>query len=504
MTDRRARVVGVASLLAVAALPFIGRSVISSDGLEVVGESLGLLVNGAFSFGRIPPASHDAMRTAAASHSMYGLFPSLLPLVVLAPAWPFRVALGARVLDALVALTWWAGTCAAGLGFLALARALSRRVSRLWASAFVAGTFLWAYAADSFVEPYAAAAIAFAAALVLRSPSRPVGAAVLWSLACLLKPLLWMTAPCVFLALALDREHGVSNVARATSVFACALVVQGLVNVFRTGSALEVGYGDVVLRFTSPVAHGLWGLLVAPGRSVFLYAPVCLVSLFAFRRLSVAARVLCFVTPLVQVLVVARWWTWEGGSCWGPRYLLPILPLLAAPVVLAPRGVARAAVAAGVAVNLAGVVIAAGSWIAYVEALKPPAGASWPAAGPLRVAEIPALSPVRGHWTLLLRNVAGRDIEPSLPPGASEGMPLPKGADCVSPWLLRRALGLPPIRPMIPRILVRSGAGFLAQGQAEKALALARSASALDPRDPDARRVAADAESRLRDAPAAP
>ena len=307
MSPGRARLAAAALLVAVTAAPFIGRAVISSDGLEVVGETLGLLVNGEFSFGRIPPSADDAMRTAAGAHSMYGLFPSLLPLAVLAPAWPFRLALGARALDAIVALTWWAGACAAGLAFLALARALSPQVSRLWAAAFVAGTFLWAYAADSFFEPYAAAALALAAALVLRSPARPAVAAALWASACLLKPLLWVTAPAVVLALALDRNRGVRNVVRAAAVFAGALALQGLVNVSRTGSFLEVGYGDVVLRFTSPIFHGLWGLLLSPGRSLFLYAPLCLAALFAVRRLPAPAVVLCLVAPLIQVLVVARW-----------------------------------------------------------------------------------------------------------------------------------------------------------------------------------------------------
>ena len=498
MTIPRASLFAVAALVVVTAVPFIGRAVISSDGAEVVGEALGVVVNGDFSFGRTPLPPGDAMVTGAPFHSMYGLFPSLLPLTFLAPAWPFRLALGAPLLDAVVSLTWWLGTFLAALAFLALARTLSPGASPFWAPAFVAGTFLWPYAADSYSEPYAAAAIAFAAALILRSPARPASAAALWGLACLLKPLLWVTVPVAILALTLGRRDVIRNFARATAVFASALAVQGVVNFFRTGSFLEVGYGDVVLRFTTPLAHGLWGLLASPGRSLFLYAPLCLVGLVAVRRLSAPALALCVLTPVVHLLVVARWWTWEGGSAWGPRYLLPILPLLAAPALLAPRWMGRAAVAIGVAVNLSGVVIAAGSWIGYAEALRPSAGSSWSPMGPVRVSEIPALSPVKGHWILLLRNVAGRDVRVSLPSGVSEGMPLPDAPESVSPWILRRALGLPPLRPMIPRILVRSGAGFLARGEPLRALALARAAEQLAPEDPDSRRIAAAAKELIR------
>ena len=175
MTIPRARLFAVAALVVVTAVPFIGRAVISSDGAEVVGEALGVVVNGDFSFGRTPLPPGDAMVTGAPFHSMYGLFPSLLPLTFLAPSWPFRLALGAPLLDAVVSLTWWLGTFAAGLAFLALARTFSPGAS--------------------------------------------------------------------------------------------------------------------------------------PGRSLFIYAPLCLVGLVAARRLSAPALALCVLTPAVHLLVVARWWT---------------------------------------------------------------------------------------------------------------------------------------------------------------------------------------------------
>lgn len=36
---------------------------------------------------------------------------------------------------------------------------------------------------------------------------------------------------------------------------------------------------------------------------------------------------------VVQALAFAGWWSWDGGVAWGPRFLLPILPLMTVAIV---------------------------------------------------------------------------------------------------------------------------------------------------------------------------
>ncbi|MGA7992597.1 MAG: hypothetical protein WCC53_14255, partial [Thermoanaerobaculia bacterium] len=156
----RPRGAALALLALVCASAFIGRSVNTSDGAEVVSESLGLLVQGHFGFGRAPAAGSSIPEPASHTHSKYGLFPSLLTLPTLGPPWPARRLIGAAGLDALSALTWLAGTLLAALAFGSLVRALRPDAAGPWEAAFVVGTFLWPYAADSFVEPFAAAGLA--------------------------------------------------------------------------------------------------------------------------------------------------------------------------------------------------------------------------------------------------------------------------------------------------------------------------------------------------------
>jgi hypothetical protein len=497
----RSRGAALALLTLVCASAFIGRSVNTSDGAEVVSESLGFFVQGHPGYGRIPEAGPPTPESVQPAHSKYGLYASLLPLPALAPAWLLRRLIGASGVDALTALTWTFGTALAALAFGSLVRALRPGSTGPWEGAFVAGTFLWPYAADSFVEPFAAAGLAAGAALALSG--RAGAAAAPWAAACLLKPILWVTVPLFFLATALEarRARSVSGTLPALGVFAAALCLHGLGNLALYGSLLETGYGSEILRFTTPLGDGLFGLLLAPGRSVFLYAPVAAVGLLGLSRAPRPARILCAGTPLLLLFVVARWWSWEGGASWGPRHLLPALPLLVAPAALVSRGIVRAAFIAGAFVNMLGVLVAPGSWDGYAERLRPPAGASWPAAGPVRVATIPALSPISGHAWLAARNLAGIELPKAwLGAGTAEGDPPPTAAESVSPWLLRRAMGLPPLSPLIPRLLVRSAAGYLARGEAARAVPWAREAMSLSPADPDASRLLAYAEAEIRSA----
>jgi hypothetical protein len=480
------------ALVLAAGFPYIGRSVTTADGAEVVSESLGLFVQGSFGLGRIPPADSSTPEMGPAGHSKYGLFPSLLPVPALAAVWPVRRLVGGAGVDAAIAATWTLGVVLAGLAFGRLVRTLRPDAAGPWEAAFVAGTFLWPYAADSFVEPFAAAGLAWGAALLLGG--RPRAGAAAWGAAFLLKPVLWITAPAFLLALLLDedRPRVAGNAARSLAVFALFLGLQGAANLAQGGTLLETGYGSEVLRFTTPLPEGLYGLLLSPGRSVFLYAPVALVGLVSLVRAPRRVAAICAGAPLVLLLVMARWWSWEGGASWGPRLLLPVLPLLAAPAAFAGRAVARAAFVAGALLNLAGVLVSPGSWDGYVDRLRPPDGVRWPAMGLVRVVQVPVLSPILGHAWLAARNVAGLDLRgPWLAAGASEAAPPPDAGASVSPWIVRRTLGLPAIPPMAPRLLVFSASGDAARGRFPRARKWLAEALLFTPGDPDARRLAA-------------
>ncbi len=261
-----------APLLALAALlsaAYIGRAVISSDGAEVLSETLGFLVQGRFEAATLPPQeTTDAGERAPWTepfHSRYGLFPGLLPLPFAAAAWPLRDLIGARGLDASIALTWATGVALCALGFVRLARAFRPEASGWWGPALVAGTFLWPYAADSFVEPFAAACIAFGAARLLpRETPHPLRAGALaggiLSLAFLLKPILWIMTPAFLLVALLPVLAGKATRRFAAGFVAAqagALAIQAVTNGLRYGSIWDFGYGGYDLRLSFAFSRGV-------------------------------------------------------------------------------------------------------------------------------------------------------------------------------------------------------------------------------------------------------
>lgn len=108
-----------------------------------------------------------------------------------------------------------------------------------------------------------------------------------------------------------------------------------LFNYIRFGSPVTFGYGGEA--FSSSLLGGLYGLLLSPGRSIFVYSPIFLLSIPGIvwwwqkeRRVTAV----CLLTIFNYIIVIALWHRWDGGWTWGSRLLTPIVPLLG--VFLAP------------------------------------------------------------------------------------------------------------------------------------------------------------------------
>jgi hypothetical protein len=112
------------------------------------------------------------------------------------------------------------------------------------------------------------------------------------------------------------------------------LALLGVFNALRWGSPFASGY-PAWERFTHPLLAGVWGLLFSSEKGLFVYNPILIVSLLAlplfWRRHRSEALVILAVAAL-HILVYARWHDWRGGVAWGPRFLVPLLPLLILPL----------------------------------------------------------------------------------------------------------------------------------------------------------------------------
>ncbi len=210
--------------------------------------------------------------------------------------------------------------------------------------------------------------------------------------------------------------------------FACA--VPGLAagaaaflwyNHVRFGDWLSQGYGaqrDGDLGFSVPLASGVYGLLFSSGKSVFQYAPVLLVAAWAvpgwFRERRRDLWLIAIPT-LVTLGVIGKWWAWSGDWGWGPRLLLPVVPLACVPIVrylgdAAARG-ARAwigcLVALGLYVQVLGISIDPSQYLHMVRAPNRTALGKHPDAPEVRDQLllshfVPEFNPiVSQHWLLM-------------------------------------------------------------------------------------------------------
>jgi hypothetical protein len=121
-------------------------------------------------------------------------------------------------------------------------------------------------------------------------------------------------------------------------------------NAWRFGNPFDAGYlRDATPQFGSSLAGGLYGLLFSSTASLVAYCPLVMASALAFAAIWRADRrlvVLLGGCVLVLLLFYAQLGNWMGGRSYGPRYLVPALPLMMLPLAFVcpePRSGRRAA-----------------------------------------------------------------------------------------------------------------------------------------------------------------
>ncbi len=235
---------------------------------------------------------------------------------------------------------------AAGVVWLLYAVSLTLGLGRgtSLALAFILGAAspLWHYSKTFFGEPMSALALLLFLYLMLKHRQDASSRSLFWAGVALSAALLIKAANAVFLAAALpfaavlvwtkqDRLRHLATLGLGLiSLFPIILYY----NAYRFGTIFETGYSSKI-DFTHPFLSGVIGLLISPGRGLFLYFPLALLSLVVLIlrwKRDRALSVFLFSMLLIPALFHAKWWSWEGGWCWGPRFFVPVLPLLVLPL----------------------------------------------------------------------------------------------------------------------------------------------------------------------------
>jgi hypothetical protein len=243
----------------------------------------------------------------------------------------------------------------------------------LAAAAFtVFGTLLFPYVATGFSEPSVGLAIALG--LIGVQTNRPVVAGAASGLALLMRvDSAFLVVPVLGVAAWVAGARSWQAAWRFCVALMPAAIVTAGYDTLRFGAPWRTGY--FFATFNHPLVAGLYGLLLSPAAGLFIYVPLlplALVGLFlAMRRLPLLAST-ALVLLALRILVYAGWFGWSAYWAWGPRYLVPAMPVLAVGLIEVCRrwsglhlGV-KAAVAFVLAVS--GLVQVVGAAIGYEHA----------------------------------------------------------------------------------------------------------------------------------------
>jgi hypothetical protein len=104
-------------------------------------------------------------------------------------------------------------------------------------------------------------------------------------------------------------------------------------NWIRFGSPLITSYmaWQPETGFSTPILAGVFGLWLSAGKGLLFYNPIVWLGLIGLIPLwwrDRALTILIGLLLLIPTIFFARYDLWTGGWNWGPRYLLPLVPLL--------------------------------------------------------------------------------------------------------------------------------------------------------------------------------
>ncbi len=117
-----------------------------------------------------------------------------------------------------------------------------------------------------------------------------------------------------------------------------AIAVIMAVNYSKWGSfAYSGGYGNASAIFPTPILVGIYGYLFSPGASLFIFTPLLILAPLYFKpfaRIYPKETVAIATVSLSYLFFYSKAVNWHGQWCFGPRYLMALVPILLLPLGL--------------------------------------------------------------------------------------------------------------------------------------------------------------------------
>jgi hypothetical protein len=198
------------------------------------------------------------------------------------------------------------------------------------------GTLAWPYVVFDFSEAMQMGLLMLTVYCVVRR-SRPAiiaaGMAFAWLVLVKLIYIVFFPAFALYLFTRPgELRHRLKVLAAFTFPFIVACGFLAWLNAVRFGSAFESGYGGEARQFIfSQMGETVPKFLGSFETGIFIYCPILILGVFGWTRFFKRHRAeaaLCLTFIVANFIWATSWWAWgEGWTWWGPRLLVPAIPL---------------------------------------------------------------------------------------------------------------------------------------------------------------------------------
>lgn len=125
------------------------------------------------------------------------------------------------------------------------------------------------------------------------------------------------------------RKEFISSIIIILLPIAASFILFSLIQQNHFGSFFQTGYEGE--GWTHPFLTGFFGLLFSFGKGLVFYSPLVLLVPFGlynlYREGIKDLPILAAILFVLSLLIYSSWWSWDGAWAWGPRFLVPSLPI---------------------------------------------------------------------------------------------------------------------------------------------------------------------------------
>jgi hypothetical protein len=196
---------------------------------------------------------------------------------------------------------------------------------------FALGTLAWPYSGSLYVQPVAALGLVGVVVSAAIAADAWMAIALMFLFAVRLEFVVLL--PVLALHVWRFRRPIGAGVAALVVGAAGGVGLNVLVNLCRGDPWLLGDYGGEA--FSTPFWIGLHGVLFSSGKGLVWFAPAAALGLALMpwlMRVEPRVGFLAAGTSATMLVMVACWWTWHGGWSWGPRLLVPLMPVFVLPL----------------------------------------------------------------------------------------------------------------------------------------------------------------------------